>query len=633
MAGKNGGKKSKSENFIFSAWLRKYFWTLLGAITLLSLMARIALCFSLVENDPSVANPSSVTDMYTYKKLAEDFAKGQYHGEFYYQPFYYTVFLPILRIFFGDGIWPVMLAQSLLGAATVLLAGLTAGLLWGRTAALLAALFCGFSSVLLLYTPYHLIATLQAFWLTLLFWLCLGAMKKGGLLRWILVGLITGAAILTRGNVWLLVPGLIAAALWTGFRAQKRRDCKNRSASVCFISSLIPAALLLIFIILPQLPYAWHNSVLKGKLCGPSSAGGNVLALGNSPEAPPGGRNPGTRPGPMEYPPSYHAWMEADAKGEPVSGKILDWAKSEPLAFLELQFRKILLFWDGREIPNNIALEVNGAKAPIFRIIGIIPSSFLLVNALAALIVLLPLITKRRGALLLWYFVVAYWAATAAFYILCRFRAPLLPLLAVLSAGFIVEALRMVHAKRNRTIFLRFVPALIFGFFVVAVAYDIYRFNFEAAVMRVVRPDGVHVFLGSKGKELRLDNGPLSFGGWAFLSAKEGMLIEKRFAGCSRTDDKDTVSLILMGVWSTPGSATIEINGKEHAVKSKGEGVPMEEKFRITPQPDGSVSIKVIDLQGDMSFIADFQRDYGRTRLNGEPLGGELVARLYLETR
>jgi hypothetical protein len=41
----------------------------------------------------------------------------------------------------------------------------------------------------------------------------------------------------------------------------------------------------------------------------------------------------------------------------------LAWAKSEPLAFLELSFRKALLYWDAKEIPNNIAVEYNGAKA------------------------------------------------------------------------------------------------------------------------------------------------------------------------------------------------------------------------------------------------------------------------------
>ena len=67
----------------------------------------------------------------------------------------------------------------------------------------------------------------------------------------------------------------------------------------------------------------------------------------------------------MEYPPAFHLWM-AEAGEISVAEQILRWAEQEPLAFAELQFRKLLLFWDWRDIPNNVALygegEVPGSR-------------------------------------------------------------------------------------------------------------------------------------------------------------------------------------------------------------------------------------------------------------------------------
>ncbi|MBQ9774970.1 MAG: hypothetical protein IJW17_02905, partial [Lentisphaeria bacterium] len=44
----------------------------------------------------SVYSPSKLTDLATYMDLAQQVVKGEYTGVFYYQPFYYAVFLPAI---------------------------------------------------------------------------------------------------------------------------------------------------------------------------------------------------------------------------------------------------------------------------------------------------------------------------------------------------------------------------------------------------------------------------------------------------------------------------------------------------------------------------------------------------------
>ncbi|MBS1372372.1 MAG: hypothetical protein HPZ91_20715, partial [Lentisphaeria bacterium] len=304
----------------------------------------------------SVYAPSALTDLATYMKLGREMAAGEYSGVFYYQPFYYAVFLPVCYLLSGGSIGFVIFVQSLLGAGTSYLAGLSAARLAGKTAGYVAAALVAVSTPLLLYAPFHQNETLQAFNLTLLFYLALRACEKWTPGRWAAAGAVAGIAILTRGNINLFLPGLVAALAWSG----RRRGIRWRRIAA-------GGALFLGFAFLVQLPFAIHNTRLTGKLTGPSTAADAVLALGNSPEAPAGGRSPGLPAGPMEYPEAYGRMMARAAEKVSVPAQMFEWVCREPGAFFELQFRKLLLFWDYREIPNNVSLYGEGESSLILR--------------------------------------------------------------------------------------------------------------------------------------------------------------------------------------------------------------------------------------------------------------------------
>lgn len=290
-------------------------------------------------------------------------------------------------------------------------------------------MFTAISTPLLLNTPYHQNETLQTFNLMLLFYLALRACECWNLKRWAAVGAVTGIAILTRGNINFFLPGLLAALIWAG------RQHKAGPGRIAAAAGLFAAMALLV-----QLPFALHNTRVTGKLSGPSTAADAVLALGNSPEAPAGGRDPELPAGPMEYPEAYGRMMNRAENGIGVPAQMFEWMRREPAAFFELQLRKLLLFWDWREIPNNVSLLGPGGGAESSLILRwLLPGRSLVLLPLGlAGFVLAAVRAYRRRDVRLWllvYCAAAYWAATALFYILSRFRAPILPLVAVAAAA------------------------------------------------------------------------------------------------------------------------------------------------------------------------------------------------------
>ena len=580
---------------------RRFLWFAAAAV-LVGVLLRLWAAFDLAAMNGGANNmmsPSRVTDMATYIDLADKIASGSYEGPFYYQPFYYAVFLPLVRIS-GGGVWAVVAVQILLGGATIWLTALIGERLVGKVGGALAAWLTSLSPALMLYAPFHLNETLQAFNLTLLFYLLLLASEKRKWHWWAICGFAAGAAALTRGNAILLV--LPVAAL--GVRHFVRDSARRREL-------VVHAAVFAAVLLLVELPFIWHNTRVTGRLCGPSTAAGEVLALGNTPEAPPGGREPGLPAGPMEYPESWHRMMKLQAQGVSVPRQMWEWFRAHPGAFLELQFRKLLLFWDGREIPNNVSLYGEGRASTVLRTLDWGGFNILVVLAVAGMLLGMERLKRGEGGVWLLYgFVVIYWLSIAMFYDLSRFRAPILPLAAVFAGGVADFLLRRKSTPQRR---MSAVAAVLAGIFVSVFAYELYRNNCEAAVMRLVRPDGTKI-IDRDGKTWIFDHGPQTFGAWEGIAATPGMKLEKRFVGGTSGEARLKVFATRPGVFSTDCGRTSLEQGENEVL------------LGVLPT-DGRLSFTVLEAPPEAMLVIDRQRDYGRTRINGETAPGELVVR------
>ena len=83
--------------------VRRRFALRLSLIALAGFLLRLYVAWELSRINGGVNNlvcPAVSTDMATYMDLARRIASGSYSGVFYYQPFYYTVFLPLIYTLF-----------------------------------------------------------------------------------------------------------------------------------------------------------------------------------------------------------------------------------------------------------------------------------------------------------------------------------------------------------------------------------------------------------------------------------------------------------------------------------------------------------------------------------------------------
>ena len=616
----------------------KTFFLPLALIALAAVLLHIIMTVQVVATDPFAFDPPDVTDMATYHALSHGILNGVFPAEFVYQPFYYSVFLPVVKFLLHSEYLGVGIAQSVCVGVIVWVAGLTGAMLRSRRTGLLAAALCAFSTMLFFYVPYALIEIQQAMWFTLLLYFTLRAMKTGRTFHFALAGLVLSFAILSRGNAWCFLPAVILAYII----AMRRKRFPTRGKAV------LAAVLCLAAIILPQAPFAVRNTLATHSLSGPSTAGPAVLTLGNNPESPPGGL-------PIPYPPTYDEWMEHESERS-IPSRILDWFRAEPMAFLQLQAEKFFLFFDAHEIPNNIQLGVNASESSVFRIFGIVPTGLLIALALAGFFLGIPRLKKHPGELLLHFFIFLYALATVAFYVLARFRVPVIPLFAVGAAVFATGFIRTVRGgrKNRRHILLHVLPALLAGAYFAFFFYPSYRDWYEPGLARLTRPDGVR--LETDSKLLMHDNGPNYLDGWSAFSLfdPKKVLFTKSFStrGLDLTKYKNAY-LTVYFYTEVPCTIRTVCNGNPFTLPL----IPTEQHrlpvipvrigpFPVTENPEFSFEFPQFDfllhrqyteeelIRGNRRVIfgvmVDFHRDYGRTTYLGKPRPVEAVVQLEL---
>ena len=589
------------------------FFFRLGLLVLAGILVRLIVSSQLIESDSFVFAPNPETDQATYLRLSAQIAeRGVFPEFFYYQPFYYSVFLPAARLIFRSPNWAPALAQTICAGLIIWFAGLITAILRGRTAGLFAGAFAAFASLLILYVPYALLEIQQCLWITLFLYLILRAVQRKKAILWGTAGLILSFSVLSRGNSLCFLP-TTALAFFLAFR------------TTGFRKALLPLVLFSLCLILPQLPFSIRNSMATGEFSGPSTAGPAVLALGNSPEAPAKG---------LDYPETFDFWINGQ-KERSVPQRIFDWAKKEPAVFLELQIRKFFCFWDSEDVPNNISVEINGAKSSFFHSVPFLPSGILFLLYLTAFFLLARRLTVKRRLLLLYLSVFCYAGATAVFYILARFRVPAYGLLCS-GAGFLPPIIVSAIRKRDGRRILHTAVALISAGIVVFLLCPVYAGYYEPAIMRRIRPGGAQMERGNGILDIR-DNSSIVAGSPWGIPLKSGLTIKKVFS--LPADVAAVPENLLLGFMSEkPERFSLSIDGAP-PVPVFIRPREIKYSFPLPPQPPVSrEKTVVLVFSGIRSgctavLLADPCRCYDRTFVDGKTLEGELVSRLRLTVK
>ena len=600
--------------------VKKYI-LILGVISVLSLVLRLIAGWQMYQHVPAVQNPISQTDMYTYLLYGKQFAEGTYDshgGAYYYQPFYSAVFLRVLFTIFGSDPIVIVIAQSFLGALTVLLTGLIGARLGGKKAGIIAALILTVFRNHILYTPFALIAILQTFLITLTVYLSFLAFDRRKWHYWAFVGLAMSCSILSRGNFLLLVP-FVLFFIWRVHRPGIKQV-------------LVPMAAFLLAVYLPQMPFSIKNYQVTGKWTGPSIAGDVVLAYGNNPDSPPGTENLSAAHfiSYDEYDEYSHWRNEEDQK---LGDSIKNYVKSHPLEWIEKKFDTLSLYMSNHECYNNITLAQCVKEVPWLN------SFFLLdywIVAIPFLVLLVRTVFTRNYKNRKLNFVlvtsIIYSAGIVIFYVLSRYKLPLVPILAV-CAGIEFVRWKFILQSQNKNRKLYLALTVLLSIFLVLRWFDIYHYKLKPSINTALRPNGKH--FESKESLYIKDIGPALWGSWEPVMIEGRTALNKTFVTPSEVSAPGVLR-IFCGI-SDKGTLKIALRHagrlyqKSQNYTHMGNGwieIPIEKI--VSEEHRVSFELEVYSVTPAGVFFTP-QYNYGRSRLNGQPLEGEWIMQLKIK--
>ncbi len=456
-------------------WTPRERWILAG---LLALACALRVAHVLASRASPLFDAPQMDALY-HVEWARAFAAGE---RFQTPPFFRAPLYPWLLgselWLFGDSLLIPRLVQALLGTAATLCVYLCARRAFGLRAAWIAGLLWACNWVGIFFDGELLLETLAVPLYLLGLWLALGLADQPHPRRAFVVGAVFGLSALVRPNVLLFMPVL---ALWLFVRARAQHG-----------RPILATALLAAGTLLPILPITLYNTVAGHDFVLIASQAGVNLWIGNNPAS--DGSSavvPGTR---EDW---WGGYRDAIAQAERAEGRslkpsevsqhfahrALDFARTQPRAWLRLLVHKARLFTWNAELGNN--------EEPRFLFERFSPLAPLTALGFAWLFALgiLGLAGSWRTAwkhLPLWGFLATYSASIVVYFVNARFRLPILPCLAIYAGAAVAWMTDSVHARRW--------PQLALGL-AATLGLALFSLHVPASVEQRSRSNG-HVMLG-----------------------------------------------------------------------------------------------------------------------------------------
>jgi tetratricopeptide (TPR) repeat protein/4-amino-4-deoxy-L-arabinose transferase-like glycosyltransferase len=426
-------------------------WRAYAPFALVGLAALVVRIVYLLEIAGTDAFRVYLGDARAYDLWARQIVAGDWVGQgVFYQAPLYPYFLAVVYAVLGSAPIAVKLVQMLLGSTACVLLALAGREAFGRRVGLVAGWLWAIYPPAFFFDGIIQKASLTGFLFALLLYLlarythrAAAAGRPPRLLGWG-AGAVLGLMALTRENALILAPVVLA---WT-LLMPAGRFRRAHLAAVAFLFAGLASALL---------PVAVRNRVVGGEFQLTTAQFGPNLYLGNNPET--DGTYQPLRPGRGD--PRYErydaTWLAEQALGRHLSpaqvsgywtGRVVAYARAQPLDWLTLQARKLLLMFHTIEIGDTEDIYTYAESAPLLRwLLAVFHMGVLLPLAAMGLALAWP---RRRDVGWLYALLAAYTLGALASVIYARYRYPLVPLLALFAAFALVEVHDRLRAPGGR---------------------------------------------------------------------------------------------------------------------------------------------------------------------------------------
>lgn len=450
-------------------------WLPFLAITALAFLVRFVFLLE-ARSVPLFHTP--LVDAKSYWDWSERIVAGDWMGDqVFYQAPLYPYFLAVVKLVVGSDLWSVRLVQIALGSLACGVLFLAGKELLSRRVGVVAGVVLALYAPAIFFDALIQKANLGLVWMVLLLWalararnaptlesvdpsvpplrhdsphsssLARGPLISRSLARLALVGALLGLLMLTREETLLLVPVLGA---WIAFGLARGRSLAVRGAWLGAFA--LGLALVLT-------PVAWRNAKVGGEFVLTTSQAGTNFYIGNGPNAT--GCYVPLKPGRSDT-----AYERADAVelAEAARGKKLtpsevsrywfdatfEHLRAHPGDWLAVVGKKLALLVNGYEVPDAEDQYFYERSSTLLRALGFVAHFGVL---LPLALVGVALAWARRRELLALHLVCATLAVgPVLFYMMARYRYPLVPGLVLFAAFALAEAYERVRAGRARSL-------------------------------------------------------------------------------------------------------------------------------------------------------------------------------------
>lgn len=394
----------------------------------------------------------------------------------------YPWFLSLVYRLFGPSLTAVRSIQALLGTGScAFIIVITRRLFRSSTAGIIAGAAAALYLPSIFYEGVLVPATLILFCNLLFVILMLPENRVPSYGRLLTSGIILGLSVTAKPVAILLLPFAVLHLLFIPRINKQKTSHKNRNVNMNILffkrSSILAAGL-----IVSLIPLTIRNTRLTGEFIPLTTGGGINLYIGNNPSANgfyavPHFRGKSIGGTPVEQRKMMHEIASAE-EGRVLSHsevsrfwfrKGLEFCTDNPGRWAALTWRKFLFFWNMYERANVENLSFHR------RFRGILALPLMSFGVVAPLGLLGIFITrsKWRELWLLYGGILAYLAAALIFYVIARYRLPVVPFLLPFAGTAVTRLLKLLRNRRMGEIVLQLAAlVLLFYFCNITVARD-----------------------------------------------------------------------------------------------------------------------------------------------------------------